>query len=59
MDIIPVSLAIAQAAKEDGMGKNQDSHLKVMLYLVSGHGQVRESNLLVLMKDSNSQSYEI
>ena len=39
MDIIPVSLAIAQAAKETGWGTSRFA-LRVMLYLVNGHGPV-------------------
>ena len=38
MDIIPVSLAIAQAAKKLA-GELQDLQLKVMHYLVNGLGQ--------------------
>ena len=38
MDEIPVSLALAQAAKETG-GELQDLLKKVMHYLVNGLGQ--------------------
>ena len=40
MDEIPVSLAIAQAAKETGWGSSR-FFKREMHYLVSGHGQVR------------------
>jgi len=42
MDEVPVSMAIAQAAKETGLGEHQDLHKKEMHYLVSGLGLVRE-----------------
>ena len=41
MDMIPVSIALAQAAKESGWGTSRFA-LKVMRYLVSGHGMVKE-----------------
>ena len=41
MDEIPVSLAIAQAAKETG-GEPQGLHKKEMHYLVNGLGQEME-----------------
>ena len=37
MDIIPTSIALAQAAKESGWGTS-DLLWRVMLSLVSGHG---------------------
>ena len=37
MDIIPTSIALAQAAKESGW-EHLDLRLKVMLFLVNGHG---------------------
>ena len=44
MDIIPVSIAIAQAAKESGWGTSKFA-LEGNAILVSGHGLVRVSNL--------------
>ena len=41
MDIIPVSIALAQAAKESGWGTSRFA-LEEMLYLDSGLGQVKE-----------------
>ena len=40
MDEIPVSLAIAQAAKETGWGTSRFAQEETH-YLVSGHGQVK------------------
>ena len=37
MDIIPVSIALAQAAKESGWGTSRFA-LKEMLFLANGHG---------------------
>ena len=40
MDIIPVSIALAQAAKESGWGTS-GLHSKVMQFLVNGPGVVK------------------
>ena len=45
MDIIPVSIALAQAAKESGWGTSRFA-LKVMQYLGNGLGQVKVLNHL-------------
>ena len=41
MDMIPVSIALAQAAKKV-VGEHLDLHWKVTLYLDSGLGMVKE-----------------
>ena len=41
MDMIPVSIALAQAAKESGWGTSRFA-LGEMQYLVNGLGMVRE-----------------
>ena len=50
MDIIPVSLAIAQAAKERLVGEHQDLLLRVMRCLVNGLGQEKVLNQLELIQ---------
>ena len=40
MDMIPVSIALAQAAKESGWGTSRFA-LKVMQFLVNGLGMVK------------------
>ena len=42
MDVIPVSIALAQAAKESGTGVHLDLLWKVMQYLGNGLGQEKE-----------------
>ena len=49
MDIIPASIALAQAAKESGWGTSRFA-LEGMQYLDSGPGQEEELNLYLKIK---------